>query len=120
MRWVLLMAMLALGGCGADPVMLTSVAVGTTAGSVAVIQRTPIDAAYSLVTGKDCSVVRLDQGLSYCRPIESPPALPPYCTRSLGVTDCWIDPAGQPPQQADGPVGLTPAQEANRTRRWPF
>ncbi|HUN42629.1 MAG TPA: hypothetical protein VMU81_20230 [Acetobacteraceae bacterium] len=119
MRYVL-WALVLLGGCGADPVTLTTVVMGTAAGSVAVMQRTPIDAAYSLATGKDCSVVRLDQGKSYCRPVEPPPSPQPYCTRSLGVTDCWADPAGEPPQQADGPNVLTPAQEANRTRRWPF
>jgi hypothetical protein len=108
------------GGCGADPTVLAGVAVGVTAGSVAVIQRTPADAVWSLATGRDCSAVRLDQGKSYCRPVEPPPVAQPYCTRSLGVADCWISPAGQPPQLADGPSTLTPPQEANRTRRWPF
>ena len=109
-----------LGGCGADPVTLTAATVGTVAGSVAVIQRTPVDAVYSLASGRDCSAVRLDQGKSYCRPVEPPPAPQPYCTRSLGLADCWIDPKGQPPQLGDGPTTLTPEQEANRTRRWPF
>eukprot|EP01037_Dinobryon_pediforme_P016971 gene16971-17158_t len=50
------------------------------------------DVLYSGLTGKDCSVVRLDQGKSYCRP-EDPPIEPaPICTRSLGTVDCWIDP----------------------------
>ena len=40
--------------------------------------------------------MRLDQGKSYCRPIEPPPEPPPYCTRSLGVADCWRDPASLP------------------------
>jgi hypothetical protein len=111
--------LLLLGGCQADPVTLTAVVVGATAGSVAVIQRTPIDALWSLVTGRDCSAVRLDQGKSYCRPVEPPPAPRPYCTRSLGVADCWASPAGQPRELGDGPSTLTPAQEANRTRSWP-
>jgi hypothetical protein len=111
--------LLLLGGCQADPVTLTAVVVGATAGSVAVIQRTPIDALWSLVTGRDCSAVRLDQGKSYCRPMEPPPAPRPYCTRSLGVADCWASPAGQPRELGDGPSTLTPAQEANRTRSWP-
>ncbi|HTW72812.1 MAG TPA: hypothetical protein VME47_23250 [Acetobacteraceae bacterium] len=119
MRYALTMLVL-LSGCGADPVTLTTVVMGTGAGSIAVMQRTPVDAVYSLATGKDCSVVRLDQGKSYCRPVKPAPSPQPYCTRSLGVTDCWADPAGQPPQQADGPNTLTPEQEANRTRRWPF
>ena len=67
-------------------------------------------------------MVRLDQGKSYCRPVEPPPEPPPYCTRSLGVADCWRDPASlpdHPPEMADGPRTLTPAQEADRTRGWP-
>ena len=74
------------------------------------------------VSGKDCSIVRLDQGKSYCRPVEPPPEPPPYCTRSLGVADCWRDPASfpnHPPSLGDGPHTLTPAQEADRTRSWP-
>jgi hypothetical protein len=122
MRWLLplLVLPLLLSGCGVDPVTLTTVAIGATAGSVAVMQRTPIDAVYSLATGQDCSAVRLDQGKSYCRPVEPPPAPAPYCTRSLGVTDCWADPDGQPRPQADGPTTLTPAQEADRTKGWLF
>jgi hypothetical protein len=110
--------LLLLGGC-ADPTLMATVAVGVTAGSVAVIQRTPFDAVYSLATGRDCSAVRLDQGMTYCRPMELPPEQVPYCTRSLGVVDCWTSPAGQPRQVGDGPSTLTPAQEADRTRRWP-
>jgi hypothetical protein len=90
--------------------------------SVAVLGRTPIDAGYSAITGKDCSAVRLEQGKTYCRPTEPPPETPPYCTRSLGVVDCWMDPAsvnGLAPQVADGPRALTPEQEKNRTRSWP-
>jgi hypothetical protein len=32
--------------------------VGATVGSIAVIQRSPLDAVYSAVTGRDCSIVR--------------------------------------------------------------
>lgn len=91
-------------------------------GSIAVIQRSPFDAVYSVLSGRDCSIVRWDQGKSYCRPVEPPPETPPFCTRSLGVADCWLDPASLPDQPrplADGPSTLTPAQEADRTRRWP-
>ena len=109
-----------LGGCAVDPTVLTGVAVGVTAGSVMVIQRTPFDALWSLATGRDCSAVRLDEGKSYCRPIEPAPMAQPYCTRSLGVADCWADPTGHPPPLGDGPSTLTPAQEADRTRSWPF
>lgn len=118
MRYALCLLVL-LGGCQADPVTLATVVVGTTAGSVAVLQRTPLDALYSLVTGRDCSMVRLDRGQTYCRPVEPPPPPRPYCTRSLGVADCWADPKGEPRELGDGPSTLTPAQDANRTRRWP-
>lgn len=114
----LLLTLLLLSGCveGAEAVAAVTV------GSVTIIGRTPIDAAHSLVTGKDCSMVRLDQGKTYCRPIEPPPDPQPYCTRSLAVVDCWMDPAAVPnlgPDVANGPSTLTPAQEADRTRTWP-
>ena len=118
MRPVRLLLLLLLAGCGADPLTMTTVAVGTTAGSVAVMHRTPIDALWSLATGRDCSVVRLDQGKSYCKPKEPPPEPPPYCTQTLGVANCWSDPEHMPgigPQLGDGPGTLTPAQEVDRT-----
>ncbi len=79
------------------------------------------DLAYSVLSGRDCSVVRLEQGKSYCVPREGLPAPPLFCTRSLGVVDCWADPAllpGHPTPVADAPA-LTPAQEADRVARWP-
>jgi hypothetical protein len=122
MARVLGLLLMLLGGCGATPEQVASGVVGVTVGSVAVIGRTPGDAVYSLLTGRNCSVVRLDQGKTYCAPVEPPPETPPYCTRSLGVVDCWHDPAAlpdHPPEVADGPRTLTPGQEADRTRRWP-
>ncbi|HYZ34361.1 MAG TPA: hypothetical protein VE684_18995 [Crenalkalicoccus sp.] len=118
-RLALLLLALALTGCDGTGL---GVGAAVTVGSVATIGRTPVDAVVSLVSGRDCSAVRLDRGLSYCRPEEAPPAPPPYCTRSLGRADCWTrPPPGLPPPRgiADGPATLTPAQEADRTRRWP-
>ena len=120
MRRLLPLLCLLLLGCQANPVELTTVVGGVAVGSIAVLHRSPFDAVWSLLTGRDCSIVRLDQGQTWCRPVEPPPAPPPYCTRSLGTVDCWADPAGKPPQVADGPNALTPAQEADRTRTWPF
>ena len=106
--------LLLLAAC--DPATLgAAAAVG--AGSVVVIGRTPVDAAVSLASGRDCSVVRLDRGRGYCRPEEPPP----HCTRSLGRVDCWREPPLALPMQrgvADGPATLTAEQEAHRTRRW--
>lgn len=90
--------------------------------SVAVLGRSLGDVVVSGVTGRDCSVVRLDKGQSYCRQTLPPPARPPYCTRTLGYVECWANPEvlpGPPREVADGPRTLTAAQERNRTRRWP-
>ena len=114
----LLLPALVLVGCDAASEGVAAVTVG----SIAIIHRTPVDAVVSLVTGKDCSVVRLEQEKTYCRPMEPPPDPPVYCTHSLGVVNCWTDPGGmsdRPPEVADGPRALTPEQEADRTRRWP-
>jgi hypothetical protein len=119
MRPLLLpLLLLPLAGC-AEP---TGAFAAANAASVAVFQRAIPDLVVSAVTGKDCSVVRLDQGKPYCAAQPPPPSAPPYCTRSLGVVDCWLNPQqlpGPPPEAADGPRTLTPAQEANRTRKWP-
>jgi hypothetical protein len=119
MKMIWLACVLPLVGC-AWPI--ATAVVGTNVGSVATIQRTPADAVYSLVSGRDCSVVRLDQGRTYCRPIEPEPEPPAFCTRSLGTVNCWKDPAslpGHPRGVADGPIGLTAEQEADRVRTWP-
>jgi hypothetical protein len=88
----------------------------------AVLGRTFGDAAFSAATGKDCSLVYLEQGRRYCRALEPPPAHAPFCTRSIGTVDCWTNPEAltdRPREIADGPHTLTPEQEQNRTRRWP-
>lgn len=88
-----------------------------------VFGRTVPDLVVSGVSGRDCSMVRVERGLGYCREAEPPPAPPAFCTRSLGIVDCWAGPEAQPlPARrglADGPTTLTPEQEAHRTRGWP-
>lgn len=99
---------------------------GTFAGVETVVMlpvfgRTSTDLLYSLISGRDCSIVRLEQGKHYCVPREGPPAPPLFCTRSLGVVDCWANPAllpDHPTPVADAPA-LTPAQNADRVARWP-
>lgn len=95
---------------------------GGTVGAIPVIGRTLPDVVVSAIVNKDCSVVRLDAGKSYCAPEEKPPEPPMVCTRSLGTVDCWSNPdaLGVPVREvAQGPRRLTPAQEAHRTRGWP-
>jgi hypothetical protein len=116
-----LLLLLVLPGCDGwrEP---TGAFAAANAASIPVFGRSIPDLVYSAVSGRDCSVVRLDQGKTYCRPIEPPPSDPPFCTRSLGTVDCWANPEVLPPGTrgvADGPRQLTPEQEADRTRRWP-
>jgi hypothetical protein len=107
---------LLLAGCGPD----AGIAAGVAVGGIAIFHRTPVDMVVSAVSGRDCSVVYLDRGERYCRPKERPPETPVFCTRSLGVPDCWENPArlpNNPKEIADGPRSLTPEQESDRTRR---
>jgi hypothetical protein len=79
------------------------------------------DMLVSAARGQDCSIVRMEQGKSYCRPPDPPPEPQPFCTRSLATVDCWINPqalTGPRVPVADGPAALTPEQEAYRTRGW--
>lgn len=113
---------LLLAGCGADAAIGVPVAAGVAVGSIAIFHRSPVDMVVSAATGRDCSVVNLDIGKHYCLPKEPAPETPVFCTRSLGVPDCWADPArlpNHPREIADGPRSLTPVQESDRTRRWP-
>jgi len=122
MRQLLWLGLLAVAGCGWTDTAIGVTAVGTNVASVVAIHRSPADAVYSWWTGRDCSIVRLDEGKTYCRPVEPEPEPPAFCTRGLATVNCWLDPdtvPGHPRGVADGPDGLTAAQEANRLRTWP-
>jgi len=111
-----------LSGCGPQTPIVAGVAVVASVASIPVFHRTPVDLVVSAVTGRDCSVVHLDRGERYCYPREPAPEPPVFCTRSLGVADCWADPMnlpGHPREIADGPRALTVEQEMERTSRWP-
>ena len=89
--------------------------------SLVTLQRGVGDTVVSLVTGQDCSYVRLAKGQTYCAS-DPPPPVQPICTRSLGKVDCWTTPpVATPPYRnvRDGPYELTAEQERNRTSRWP-
>jgi hypothetical protein len=115
---LLLMSLLA--GCGpAAPIAGIGV---VSLASIPIFHRTPVDMVVSAATGRDCSVANLDSGERYCRVRDPVPETPEFCTRSLGVPDCWEDPSkltNHPREIADGPRTLTPDQEADRTKRWP-
>jgi F0F1-type ATP synthase membrane subunit c/vacuolar-type H+-ATPase subunit K len=117
-----LICLIPLAGCGLGTGADMGIAAGATVLSVATIHRTIPDAIVSMVIGRDCSVVRLDDGKSYCRPKPPLPPPLPYCTQTLGQATCWADPAQLPdhaPQVAEGPYNLSPAQIANHDRGWP-
>ena len=117
MRALLLILPLFLTACTGAEVL-----VGVTAGAIPIFGRTPVDMAVSTATGLDCSIVHLDKNERYCHDRELPPEPPVFCTRSLGVADCWSDPRrlpNTPREIADGPRTLTPKQEADRMRWWP-
>jgi hypothetical protein len=117
-----LLVALLLAGCGLTPEQALTGAGSGAIGSITILQRSPFDAVYSMASGRDCSIVRLEENKTYCKPVEPPPEQQPYCTRSLGVVDCWADPAKLPnraPQVGDIPHGLTPEQEADRVKGWP-
>jgi hypothetical protein len=115
----LLLLVPALAACNGEPLGVLAVADGVT---VSVLGRGIFDAAYSAAAGKDCSVVRLDKGESYCRPGEALSlAPPPYCTRTLGDVTCWANPDSlntHPPGIADGPRTLNAAQQRNASPSW--
>ena len=111
--------LLALPACDGPAAVATA---GVNAASIMVTGRAVPDLLVSAVTGRDCSVVRLDRRLSYCAASEDAPGPPPYCTRSIGSVDCWVTrPAAipMPPGVVNGPQALNPAQEADRAGRWP-
>jgi len=123
MKELLLLSLLSLSGCGVAEDLVAAAGIVLSVGTVPVIQRSPWDATYSLSTGRDCSVVRLDEGKTYCRPVEPKPVPPPFCTHTLGAVNCWQDPGtmpGHPHGLADGPAKLTAEQEADRVRIWPW
>ena len=119
----LLLAVLccAVSGCGISLVEPIGAFSAASAAAIPVFGRTVPDIFVSAVTGRDCSIVRLEQGQRYCRVMDPPLATPPVCTRSLGTVDCWANPDvfGSPTHGiADAPAP-TAEQEAYRIRRWP-
>lgn len=116
MRCVLLLLLAALGGCG--PVVGLA---ATDIASVAVLGRGLGDIGASAITGRDCSIVRLDTGKPYCAAPNHTPPQQPFCTRTIGVVNCWADPYLVPQKQHE--FGYTPPPSEDQLRyrasRWP-
>lgn len=109
------------------PAMLSGCAIaagavaGADAASVTVFGRGIVDGGVSAVTGKNCSIVRLDRGLDYCAPRERLPADPVFCTQTLGSVMCWSNPDAfvQPPHALADTPPLTSDQSRSVLARWP-
>ncbi len=120
----LLMVFMLLAGCesvGAPGAPLLAIPAVAEGASLVLTQRGIGDNVVSLLTGQDCSYVRLARGQTYCAS-NAPPPVQPLCTRSLGQVDCWTTPPVATPAYRgvrDGPYELTAEQERNRTARWP-
>jgi hypothetical protein len=116
--YIALLSLTLLAGCDAGA---SGVVAGVDAASVVVLGRALPDIGTSAITGKDCSVVRLDSGLAYCAPREHLPGAPPFCTQTLGSVQCWANPEAfglLPHDIADSPA-LTADQKRNVAARWP-
>ena len=119
---LLLPLLLSLAACGVSWTVPVGAFAGFNLASIMALHRTLFDVIWSFAADRDCSIVYLDQGHGYCKPPEPEPPALPYCTRTLGWIDCWTDPQvfiDPPPEVADGPYQLSPAQERNRTSGWP-
>ncbi len=105
-----------LGGC-----IAAAAVAGADAGTVAIFGRDIVDIGVSAVTGRDCSVVRLDRQQDYCAPREHAPLADPYCSRTLADVQCWSNPEAFviPPRQITDTPALTPDQRRQITSRWP-
>lgn len=112
-----LAAALLLGGCGWEP---PGALLAADAASVVVFGRGLGDIGYSALSGRDCSVVRLERGQTYCVP-KAGPVREAFCTRTLATVDCWADPAIPAvarPNVADTPAPNV-AQLRYRDAPWP-
>ena len=105
-----------LGGCAG-----AAIYGGVEGASVAVFGRGLLDIGVSAITGRDCSVVRLDRRQTYCAAREQVAGDGPFCTKTLGAIQCWADPAQFAPlprNVADRPP--TTAEQARQiAARWP-
>jgi len=120
MRGFATILLLALAGCQTLVPPLVTIGALDLA-DVAAFHRTGVDLYLSLKRGRDCSVVHLVDGKRYCTPPEAKPDGQQFCTRTLGLAECFADPAtlaDHPSALGDAPA-LTEAQEQDRTARWP-
>lgn len=115
MRPIILLCLTLLAGCD-GPGLFAASAVNVA--SLTLTGRAVPDLVVSGVSGRDCSVARLDRGQSYCGPSNAEPPPAPFCTRSLGSVDCWTRPPLAVPAQRG--AGDAPVPVGGDMRRWPY
>ena len=64
-------------------------------------RKTPVDHIVSLVTGKDCSIVRQHRGLTYCVEDEVTPPVQVHCYPTIGEVTCYGEPDPFPGHQRE-------------------
>ena len=116
MRYGMILVFLALAGCAGAAVPIGAV-LGVEVASIVVFGRGLGDIGVSAFSGRDCSIVRLDRGLTYCAERYSVQR-EAHCTRTLATVDCWQVPPPNRAEVADTPAA-TPAQERYRAAPWP-
>lgn len=83
--------------------LLATGCVGGVAGvegvSVMATDKTVVDHVISLSSGKDCSSVRRELGMTYCKEDEVTPPMNVYCYHTLGEVTCYDQPIYQGKQQ---------------------
>lgn len=88
-RMVLMLMIMLLVTSGCVPMAAAPVAsIGTTVAS----GKTPVDHVVSAISGKDCSVRRNRQGLTYCVEDEQTPPVRVVCYHTLGDVSCYDHP----------------------------
>ncbi|GAB6054040.1 hypothetical protein JCM17960_28600 [Magnetospira thiophila] len=74
---------------------------GLEVGTVMVTDKTVGDHVISWASGKDCSTVRWEQGMTYCKEDEPRPEAAVFCYETLGDVVCYDrpDPHANPQQR---------------------
>ena len=83
-RFVLVGCLCLLGGCGYG--------VGIEGGSIIATDKTLSDHLISFTSGKDCSTVRKEKGLKYCKEDEVFIQQNIFCYETLGSVTCYERP----------------------------
>lgn len=102
--------LLLLAACSAVPQL-----VGIEGVSTIITDKTLTDQIVSYASGKDCSTVRKERGLTYCVEDELDPQPLVYCYRTLGRASCYDRP--DPYNGRQRRLGDNNQNQLNRPRR---